>query len=55
MRQDAVRMMGSLTSGWRQVASGCVRMAAGKDQDRIRMASGSVGVPLGWCQDIMMV
>ena len=50
-RQDAVRMMGSLASGWRQVASGCVRMASGKRQNSIRMASGSVRVASGWRQD----
>ena len=50
-RQDAVRMMGSLASGWRQVASGCVRMASGKRQNSIRMASGGVRVASGWRQD----
>ena len=49
-RQDAVRMMGSLASGWRQVASGCVRMASGKRQNSVRMASGSVRVASGWRQ-----
>ena len=33
-------MMGILASGWRQVASGCVRIASTKRQDSIRMASG---------------
>ena len=50
-RQDAVRIVGSLTSGWRQVASGCVRMASGKRQNSIRMVSGSVRVASGWHQD----
>ena len=50
-RQDAVRMMGSLVSGWHQVASGCVRMASGKRQNSIRMASGSIRVASGWRQD----
>ena len=50
-RQDAVRVMGSLASGWRQVASGCVRMASGKHQNSIRMASGGVRVASGWRQD----
>ena len=49
-RQDAVRMMGSLASGWRQVASGCVRMASGKHQNSVRMASGSVRLASGWRQ-----
>ena len=49
--QDAVRMMGSLKAGWRQVASGCVRMASGKRQNSIRMTSGSVKVALGLRQD----
>ena len=49
--QDAVRMMGSLASGWRQVASGCVRMASGKHQNSVRMASGSVRMASGWRQD----
>ena len=46
-RQNAVRMMGSLASGWRQVASGCVRMASGKRPNSIRMASGSVRMAPG--------
>ena len=58
-RQDAVRMMGSLASGWRQVASGCVRMASGKRQNSVRMASGwrqgGVRMASGWRQDIMVV
>ena len=49
-RQDAVRMMGSLASGWRQVASDWVRMASGKRQNSVRMASGSVRVASGWHQ-----
>ena len=50
-RQDAVRTMGSLASGWRQVASGCVRMASRKRENSIRMASGSVRVASRWRQD----
>ena len=53
-RQDAVRMMGSLASGWRQVASGCVRMASGKRQNSVRMASGrrqDIMVASAWRQD----
>ena len=49
-RQDAVRMMGSLASGWRQVAYGCVRMASEKRQNSARMAPGSVRVASGWRQ-----
>ena len=49
--QDAVRMIGSLASGWRQVASGCITMASGKRQNSIRMVSGSVRVASGWPQD----
>ena len=49
-RQDAIRMMGSLASGWRQVVSGCVRKASGKRQNSVRMASGSVRVASGWRQ-----
>ena len=50
-RQDAVRMIGSLASGWRQVASECITMASAKRQNTIRMASGSVRVASGWRQD----
>ena len=49
--QDAVRMIGSLASGWRQVASGCIRMATGKRQNSICMLSGSVRVASEWRQD----
>ena len=50
-RQDAVRMMGTLASGWSQVASGCVRMASKKSHNSIRMASGCVRVASGCRQD----
>ena len=49
-RQDAVWMMGSLASGWRQIASGCVRMVSTKRQNSVRMASGSIRVASGWRQ-----
>ena len=54
-RQDALRIMGSLASGWRQVASGCVKMVSGNCLDSIRMAWGSVRVASEWRQDIMLV
>ena len=54
-RQDAVRMMGSLGSGWRQVASGCVMMASGKRQNSVRMVSGSVRLVSGWRQGGVMI
>ena len=53
--QDAVSVMGSLASGYCQVASGYVRMTSGKCQNGIRMASGSVSLASGWRQIVMMV